>query len=104
MEGIGRVLNPHVNMWRLARPQIEEWVIGNLGPQARLRDGARELLGHLERLPQTLANLEKAAARLAPRRPDAAPDARHNRAAPRRSRRPDGPLRALGHRPPCWPC
>ncbi len=65
MEGIGRVLNPHVNMWRLARPQIEEWVIGNLGPQAKLRDGARELLGHLERLPQTLSNLEKAAARLA---------------------------------------
>ncbi|HEY4133616.1 MAG TPA: 2-polyprenylphenol 6-hydroxylase [Alphaproteobacteria bacterium] len=65
MEGIGRILNPRINMWRLARPQIEDWVIGNLGPQARLRDGARDMLASLERLPRTLANIEKVTALLA---------------------------------------
>ena len=65
MEGIGRILNPHVNMWRLARPQIEEWVIATLGPQARLRDGAKDMLAAAERLPRLLANLEIAAARIA---------------------------------------
>ncbi len=65
MEGIGRILNPHVNMWRLARPQIEEWVIAILGPQAKVQGAVRDMIDAVERLPRLLTNLEKAAARLA---------------------------------------
>jgi ubiquinone biosynthesis protein len=64
-EGVGRSLNPTVNMWQLARPLIEEWVIANLGPAARAREAATDLVHGLERLPRTLANLERATATLA---------------------------------------
>jgi ubiquinone biosynthesis protein len=64
-EGVGRQLNPSINMWQLARPLIEDWVIANLGPAARVREGVEDLLRGLERLPQTLANLERATANLA---------------------------------------
>ncbi len=64
-EGVGRQLDPSINMWQLARPLIEDWVIANLGPAARLREGVEDLLRGLERLPRTLANLERATATLA---------------------------------------
>jgi ubiquinone biosynthesis protein len=64
-EGVGRRLNPTLNMWQLARPLIEEWVIANLGPAARAREAAADLVHGLERLPRTLANLERATAALA---------------------------------------
>jgi ubiquinone biosynthesis protein len=64
-EGVGRSLNPTVNMWQLARPLIEDWMMENLGPAARIREAAGDLLEGLERLPRTLANLERATATLA---------------------------------------
>ena len=64
-EGVGRSLNPTVNMWQLARHLIEDWVVENLGPAARLRDAAGDLLKGLERLPRSLANLERATAAFA---------------------------------------
>ena len=64
-EGVGRQINPTINMWQMAQPLVEDWVIENLGPQAKLRDGATHLLRGLERLPQALANLEQATANLA---------------------------------------
>ena len=68
-EGVGRRLNQSVNMWQLARPLIEDWVLANLGPEARLREAAGDLIAGLERLPRALANLERATANLA-REPD----------------------------------
>ncbi|MEE8392997.1 MAG: 2-polyprenylphenol 6-hydroxylase [Rhodospirillales bacterium] len=64
-EGTGRRLAPEANMWLLARPLIEDWVGENLGPDARLRDGAIEMASFMKRLPKTLENLEKGAAMLA---------------------------------------
>ncbi len=64
-EGVGRQINPTINMWQMAQPLVEEWVVENLGPQAKLRGGAADLLRGLERLPQALANLEQATANLA---------------------------------------
>ncbi|MDA8233036.1 MAG: 2-polyprenylphenol 6-hydroxylase [Magnetospirillum sp.] len=64
-EGIGRRLDPTVNMWQLARPLIESWMRRNLGPEARLRDMAMGALGSFERLPRLLAELEKSVAMLA---------------------------------------
>ena len=36
VEGMGRRLDPEVNIWTLARPLIEAWMRDNRGPEARL--------------------------------------------------------------------
>ncbi len=64
-EGVGRKLNPEVNMWEMARPLIEDWVVENIGPEARIRDTATAMLASFERLPELLANVEAGAAMLA---------------------------------------
>ena len=63
-EGVGRVLNPHVNMWMLARPLIEEWMIANRGPEARVAQTVRDTIDTLERLPRTLRRAEETLERL----------------------------------------
>jgi ubiquinone biosynthesis protein len=60
-EGVGRTLDPSVNMWTLARPLIEDWVIANRGPEARLRDMVSDTVSTLERLPQLLSRAEAVA-------------------------------------------
>ncbi|HTI85153.1 MAG TPA: 2-polyprenylphenol 6-hydroxylase [Alphaproteobacteria bacterium] len=57
-EGVGRTLNPNVNMWELARPLIEQWMRDNMGPQAELRAALTTALGRLRALPGTLARVE----------------------------------------------
>ncbi|MGH6961425.1 MAG: AarF/UbiB family protein, partial [Dongiaceae bacterium] len=51
-EGVGRKLNPDVNMWSMARPLIEDWMRRNRGPEARIRQAARSALETIERLPE----------------------------------------------------
>jgi ubiquinone biosynthesis protein len=58
-EGVGRLLDPTVNMWTLAQPLIEEWMRENRGPEARLRDAAAELGSALTRLPALVKDLER---------------------------------------------
>ena len=57
-EGVGRSLNPHVNMWQMTRPLIEDWVREHHGVEGRLRSAADELLSLAERLPDLLRNVE----------------------------------------------
>ena len=57
-EGVGRRLNPAVNMWVMAQPLIEEWMIANRGPEARLRDTVAETVDALRRLPVALRRAE----------------------------------------------
>jgi ubiquinone biosynthesis protein len=64
-EGVGRLLNPQVNMWALARPLIEEWMYQNRGVEARARTAVEAALARIEELPNFIANLEKSAAMLA---------------------------------------
>jgi ubiquinone biosynthesis protein len=64
-EGVGRILEPTVNMWALAQPLIEEWMRENRGLEARLLDAAGDIARTLERLPALVRNLETAAAGLA---------------------------------------
>lgn len=64
-EGVGRRLNPDVNMWLLARPLIEEWMIANRGPTARLRDTVTDAADLMERLPRTLRKAEHTLDRIA---------------------------------------
>jgi 2-polyprenylphenol 6-hydroxylase len=59
-EGVGRTLDPRINMWELARPLIESWMRDNLGPQARIKDTVVNAVATLERLPRMLAETERA--------------------------------------------
>jgi ubiquinone biosynthesis protein len=64
-EGVGRSLAPHANMWALAQPLVEGWMIENRGPEARLADFAADTLLTLERLPRAVAEVERAARAIA---------------------------------------
>ncbi len=64
-EGIGRRLDPTVNMWTLARPLVETWLRENRGPEARVRRLAEDAVVALERLPRLADALEAAAAHIA---------------------------------------
>lgn len=57
-EGVGRRLNPNVNMWFLAEPFIKNWMSQNLGPKARVKAAAEEARDTLMRLPRIAADLE----------------------------------------------
>ena len=58
-EGVGRALNPHVNMWQLAQPLIEDWIAHNLGPQAQLRSAVEDGLDVARRLPHLVERVER---------------------------------------------
>jgi ubiquinone biosynthesis protein len=60
-EGVGRTVDPTINMWQLARPLIEQWMIANLGPEARLRNGVTGLRTAMERLPRFMGDVERVA-------------------------------------------
>ena len=41
VEGVARGLDPHINIWQVARPVVETYIAGNIGPKALLRDLVR---------------------------------------------------------------
>jgi ubiquinone biosynthesis protein len=57
-EGVGRKLNPEINMWHLARPLIEQWMLENLGPGARMRDSVGGVFETIQGLPNFVRNVE----------------------------------------------
>ena len=57
-EGVGRQINDQVNIWELARPLIEEWVIEYRSPPARLQKIGTDLITLVERIPKILDNSE----------------------------------------------
>ncbi|HSK38783.1 MAG TPA: 2-polyprenylphenol 6-hydroxylase [Arenibaculum sp.] len=58
-EGVGRALNPNINMWELVRPLIEEWMRENRGPEARFADDLETALRVLRDLPAALRQAER---------------------------------------------
>jgi predicted unusual protein kinase regulating ubiquinone biosynthesis (AarF/ABC1/UbiB family) len=58
-EGVGRRLNPRVNIWQLAQPLVEDWIRGNLGPDARLRDELARIAEAAGRLPDLVVLAER---------------------------------------------
>jgi ubiquinone biosynthesis protein len=58
-EGVGRLLDPTVNMWTLARPLIEDWMRENRGPEARVAEALADTVSALQRLPALLNNLDR---------------------------------------------
>lgn len=59
VEGVGRALNPELNMWQLAQPLIERWMADNLGPQAQLRSAVEDGLDAARRLPNLVERAER---------------------------------------------
>jgi ubiquinone biosynthesis protein len=41
VEGVARSLSPHLNIWDVAKPIVEDYIKGALGPRAMLRDLSR---------------------------------------------------------------
>jgi ubiquinone biosynthesis protein len=41
VEGVARSLNPHINIWEVAKPIVEAYIKQNIGPKALLRDLTR---------------------------------------------------------------
>ncbi|AWK85892.1 2-polyprenylphenol 6-hydroxylase [Azospirillum thermophilum] len=64
-EGVGRLLNPNVNMWELARPLIEEWMRENRGPEAQFLDDASAALSTIRRIPALVREAERVVAEMA---------------------------------------
>ncbi len=64
-EGVSRQLNPTLNIWTLARPLIEEWMIENRGPRARIEQGVTDFLDVIERGPGVLKNVDRLVSHLA---------------------------------------
>ncbi len=58
-EGTSRKLAPDANMWILIRPLIEDWMMDNLGPEAKVRDVIQSLTDAIERLPTMISDVEK---------------------------------------------
>lgn len=55
VEGVARSLDPHINIWQVARPVVEGYIRQNVGPHAAVRDLVRtaRVLGRFgPRLPQ----------------------------------------------------
>jgi len=58
IEGVGRQLDPTVNIWALARPLMETWMQDNRGPEAQLRRRLGSLVEMVERLPKLIENAD----------------------------------------------
>jgi ubiquinone biosynthesis protein len=64
-EGVGRRLDPTVNMWELAQPLIEDWMRANRGPEARLRQSLEQVGQAVAQLPRLIVGLDRVSADLA---------------------------------------
>jgi ubiquinone biosynthesis protein len=58
-EGMGRRLDPNINMWTLAQPLIEEWMRANRGPEAMVADAISDIARTIGRLPGLIEDLER---------------------------------------------
>ena len=63
-EGVGRMLNPNVNMWQVVEPLIEAWAHKNLGVKAQIKDKTSEAINLLQSLPLLLRQGEAALAKI----------------------------------------
>ena len=58
-EGVGRMLDPQVNMWKVAEPLITHWAKSNLGPKAKVKDTVEEGLQAIQSMPALLRRLDR---------------------------------------------
>lgn len=60
VEGVGRSLDPDLNIWAVAQPEVETYIAKSIGPQAMMRDLARTAMV-LSRFGPRLPQLAEAA-------------------------------------------
>ena len=68
VEGVGRTLNPSLNMWETSEPVVREWIESNLGAEGRLLDaasGAADLGRFIGQVPGILSRAERMAKEMA---------------------------------------
>ncbi len=59
VEGVGRRLDPDVNIWSLAQPLVEQWMRDNRGPEARLKQRIDTALEAIDAMPRLLRSLDR---------------------------------------------
>jgi len=59
VEGVGRMLDPSVNMWQMAEPLIEDWAREHLGPMAQVKMHLSEMRDFVQRVPTLLRRAER---------------------------------------------
>jgi ubiquinone biosynthesis protein len=59
VEGIGRRLDPEINIWALAQPLIEAWMRDNRGPEARLRQRIETFIEAVDAVPRLLHGVDR---------------------------------------------
>lgn len=58
-EGVGRMLNPKLNMWQLAEPLIHDWATSHFGLKGKVKDAGKQGAEILKKLPQILNYVEQ---------------------------------------------
>jgi ubiquinone biosynthesis protein len=65
LEGIGRQLNPNVNLWQMVEAPVKSWATNNLSPQAHARRSIKAGLHRLQHIPVILDRIDSATRSLA---------------------------------------
>ncbi len=65
VEGVGRMLNPKLDVWHAAEPVVRAWIGRHLGPAGRLEAATTQTGQAIARLPELLQNVADAARNLA---------------------------------------
>lgn len=58
VEGVCAQIYPHINMWHVAQPWIEQWAQENLSPKAQLKRTAVDMAETIKRLPKHIQHME----------------------------------------------
>ncbi len=56
-EGVGRMLNPAINMWKISEPLISRWAEDNLSARARIKTALGDLSDTLREAPRLIREL-----------------------------------------------
>ena len=65
VEGVGRTLNPQLDVWQAAEPVVRDWINRHLGPVGRTEQAVTQTGRALARLPELLENAAETMRRLA---------------------------------------
>ena len=58
-EGVGRSLNPNINMWEVSEPLIRAWAEKNLSPRARIKTHMKEAAELLKEAPTVMRYIKR---------------------------------------------
>lgn len=58
VEGVALNIYPGINMWETSAPIVERWIMKNLSPQAKIKDGLETAFNTVARLPVLLDDIE----------------------------------------------